>query len=173
MALELYDVSIPVYLQGMRNLQAIMDKAETHAKEAGDNLSDYLGAKLADDMLPFTRQIQMVSDTAKGGAGRLAGVTPPAMPDEETTWDQLKERLAKTIAFVESIKPDQVHADPTRKIEMQFPGRTMSFTARDFLFGFSLPNFFFHITTAYGMLRHKGVPLGKADYLMGAAAASF
>ena len=164
MALSLYDASIPVYLQMLRNLSAIMDKAEAQ----GRDLAAYMEARLAPDMHPFSRQIQMASDAAKGGAARLAGVAPPSMPDTETTWAELKERLAKTIDFVSSIKPEQVNGDENRTVELPLPGRTMTFTARDFLFNFGLPNFFFHVTTAYGLLRKEGVPLGKMDFLAGA-----
>ena len=164
MALSLYDASIPVYLQMLRNLSAIMDKAEAQ----GGDLADYKEARLAPDMHPFSRQIQMVSDAAKGGAARLAGVAPPSMPETETTWAELKERLAKTIDFVSSIKPEQVNGDENRTVELPLPGRTMTFTAKDFLFNFGLPNFFFHVTTAYGLLRKQGVPLGKMDFLAGA-----
>ena len=161
MALSLYDASIPVYLQMLRNLSAIMDKAEAQ----GGDLAAYMEARLAPDMHPFSRQIQMVSDAAKGGAARLAGVAPPSMPDTETTWAELKERLAKTIDFVSSIKPEQVNGDENRTVELPLPGRTMTFTAKDFLFNFGLPNFFFHVTTAYDLLRQAGVPLGKRDFL--------
>ena len=164
MALSLYDASIPVYLQMLRNLSAIMDKAEAQ----GGDLAAYMEARLAPDMHPFSRQIQMVSDAAKGGAARLAGVAPPSMPDTETTWPELKARLQKTIDFVSSIKPEQVDGDENRTVELPLPGRTMTFTARDFLFNFGLPNFFFHVTTAYGLLRKQGVPLGKMDFLAGA-----
>ena len=164
MALSLYDASIPVYLQMLRNLSAIMDKAEAQ----GGDLAAYMEARLAPDMHPFSRQIQMASDAAKGGAARLAGVAPPSMPDTEATWAELKERLAKTIDFVSSIKPQQVNGDETRTVELPLPGRTMTFTAKDFLFNFGLPNFFFHVTTAYGLLRKQGVPLGKMDFLAGA-----
>ena len=168
MALSLYDASIPVYLNMMRNLAAIMAKAEAHAKETGADVASYLEARLASDMHPFSRQIQMVSDAAKGGAARLAGVTAPSMPDTETTWDELKARLQKTIDFVASIKPEQVNGDENRTVELTLPNRTLTFTARDFLFNFGLPNFFFHVTTAYGLLRQQGVPLGKMDFLAGA-----
>lgn len=169
MALSLYDVSIPVYLNMLRNISAIMDKAEAHAKEKGDELSAYLEARLSQDMLPFSRQIQMISDAAKGGAARLAAISPPSMPDVETTWAELKERLAKTIAFIESIKRDQIDGGEDRTIELPLPGRTMTFTGRDFLTNFALPNFLFHVTTAYGLLRSKGVPLGKMDFLAAGA----
>ena len=168
MALSLYDASIPVYLQMQRNLLAIMDKAEAHAQENGTDLAAYLQARLTPDMHPFFRQIQMVSDSAKGGAARLAAMAPPSFPDIETTFPELKERLAKTIAFVESIQREQVDGGEDRIVELPLPGRTMTFTARDFLFNFSLPNFFFHVVTAYGLLRSQGVPLGKMDYLAGA-----
>lgn len=168
MALSLYDVSIPVYLNSLRNLAAILDKAEAHAKASGADVANYQEARLTPDMHPLTRQIQMVSDAAKGGAARLAGVAPPSMPDTETTWAELKERLQKTVDFVASINREQVDGQEERTIEMTFPGRSMTFTGKDFLTNFSLPNFFFHVVTAYGLLRKEGVPLGKMDYLAAA-----
>jgi len=162
--LSLHDVSIPVYLNGLRNLVAILDKAHGHA---GDNIASWLEARLAPDMLPLTRQIQMVSDAAKGGAARLAGIEPPSMPDTETTFAQLRERLARTIAFVETITPEMVNGREGETIELKFPQGAMTFTARDFLFNFSLPNFYFHVVTAYGLLRKEGAPLGKMDFLAG------
>lgn len=164
MSLSLYDVSIPVYLNGLRNLVAILEKSTTHA---GPNIASWLDARLAPDMHPLTRQIQMVSDAAKGGAARLANIEPPSMPDTETTIDELRERLAKTIAFVESIKPEQVDGRETATIELKFPNGSMTFSGRDFLFNFSLPNFYFHAVTAYGLLRKEGAPLGKMDFLAG------
>jgi hypothetical protein len=119
-------------------------------------------------MHPLTRQVQMASDAAKGGAARLAGAEPPSFPDVETTFPELKERIAKTIAFLETIKPDQIDGAEERTIELKTPTRTMTFNGRDFLFRFSLPNFLFHVVTAYGVLRGQGVPLGKMDYLAGA-----
>lgn len=168
MSLSLYDASIPVYLQMLGNLSAILDKAEAHAKANGADVASYMEARLAPDMHPLTRQIQMASDAAKGGAARLAGITPPTMPDTEATWPQLKERIQNTIDFVRSIKLEQVEGDVNRTVELPLPGRTMTFTAKDFLFSFSLPNFLFHVTTAYGLLRQQGVPLGKMDFLAGA-----
>jgi len=171
MSVPFYDVSIPTYLNTLKNLGAILEKAEAHAKANGVDPADYLEVKLAPDMAPFTRQIQMATDAAKGGTARLAAVTPPSFPDTETTWAELKERVAKTIAFVGSIKPEQVNGGEGRTIELPLPGRTMTFTGVDFLNQFSLPNFFFHVVTAYGLLRSQGVPLGKMDYLAGARTA--
>jgi len=172
LSLSLYEASIPNYVRMLRNLDALLDKAAAHAKQTGVDLSSYTEAKLAEDMHPLPRQIHLASDAAKGGAARLARVEAPSMPDVEVTFPELKERIAKTLAFLETIKPEQVNGDEERIIELKFPNRTMSFTAKDFLFGFSMPNFLFHVTTAYALLRNKGVPLGKMDYLAGAQAAA-
>lgn len=170
MAYSLYDASIPVFLNSLRNLVALLDKAEAHAKSSGADVASYLEGRLAPDMHPLTRQIQMASDAAKGGGARLAAIAPPSYPDVETTWPELKERLAKTIAFLESIERGQVEGGEERTIELPLPGRTMTFTGADFLVRFALPNFYFHVVTAYGVLRHQGVPLGKMDYLAGSQA---
>ena len=170
LSLSLYEASIPAYVRMLKNLDAMLDKAEAHAKETGTDLATYTDARLAEDMHPLPRQIHLASDAAKGGAARLARVTAPSMPDVETTFPELKERIAKTLDFLSTIKPEQVNGDEERTIELPLPGRTMTFTAKDFLFGFSMPNFLFHVTTAYGLLRNKGVPLGKMDYLAGAQA---
>jgi hypothetical protein len=170
LSLSLYEASIPGYIRMLQNLDAMLDKAVAHAEQTGTDLAAYTDARLADDMHPLPRQIHLASDAAKGGAARLARIDAPSMPDVETTIPELKERIAKTIAFLETIKPEQVNGDEERTIELKFPNRTMTFTAKDFLFGFSMPNFLFHVTTAYALLRNKGVPLGKMDYLAGAQA---
>jgi hypothetical protein len=167
MTLSLYDVSIPTCLHMLRNLAALLAKAETHARETDADLSTFMAARLAPDMHPLTRQIQMATDSAKHMAASLAGVEAPSFADTEATWEELKERVAKTIAYLETIKPDQVDGDPNRNIELPLPGTTLNFTPRDFLFNVSLPNIFFHVVTAYGLLRAQGVPLGKMDYLAG------
>ncbi|WP_293905535.1 DUF1993 family protein [Phenylobacterium sp.] len=168
MALSLYDASIPVYLQMLRNLEVWIAKAEAHAAASGADVAGYLDARLAPDMGSLTKQIQLASDAAKSGAARLAGVTAPSFPDTETTWPELKARIATTIAFVEGVSRTAVEGDDSRTVELPLPGRTMTFTARNFLLQFSLPNFLFHMVTAYGLLRSQGVPLGKMDYLAGA-----
>ena len=167
MTLSLYDISIPTYLRGLQNLSSFLDKAEAHSKVQGADLTAYAEARLAPDMHPFTRQVQMASDAAKGGAARLAGIEAPAMPDTETTFPELKDRIAKTIAFLETIKKEQVDGRAGATIELPLPGRTLTFAAPDFLMQFSLANFFFHVTTAYALLRAQGVPLGKMDFLAG------
>lgn len=167
MTVSLYEASIPGYVNMLKNLAALLEKAEAHAAGKGEDPAGFLAQRLAPDMATFTGQIQLATDAAKGGAARLAGVTPPSFPDTETTWAEVKERVAKTIAFVESVDAAKVDGDPDRIIEIPTPNRTLRFTARDFIFGFSLPNFHFHVVTAYGLLRAAGVPIGKLDYLAG------
>jgi len=167
LSLSLFDASIPVYLQMLRNLTHFMTKAETFAAGEHVELSTLMEASLGHGMANFTRQIQLASDAAKSGAARLAGVEAPSMPDNEASWTELKARIAKTIAFVETIERGQVDGQENRAVVLTFPGRTMEFTGQSFLLTFSLPNFLFHITTAYDVLRSQGVPLGKMDFLAG------
>jgi uncharacterized protein len=167
LSLSLYDVSIPVYLRLLNNLSHFLDKAEAFAAEQGVALPAMADASLGHGMANFTRQIQFASDAAKSGAARLAGVEAPSMPDTETTFPELKARIARTVEFVSSIKPEQLEGDVNREIVLKFPNGSMTFTAKDFLTTFSLPNFIFHVTTAYGLLRSQGVPLGKMDFLAG------
>jgi hypothetical protein len=167
MSLSFYEASVPVYRRMLSNLSTILDKAEAHAAEKGIDVATFAGARLADDMRPLTAQVQMATDSAKGGAARLSGAEPPSFADTETTFPELKDRIARTIAFLDTVKPEHLEGAEGRTIELKFPQRTMSFSAREFLLGFSIPNFLFHVTTAYDILRAQGVPLGKADYLAG------
>jgi hypothetical protein len=167
MSVSLYDISIPTYRRGLQNLASFLGKAEAHAKARGDDLAVYAEARLAPDMHPFTRQVQIATDSAKGGAARLAGVEAPKMEDVETTFPELKDRIARTIAFLDTISKAQVDGRVGATIELPLPSGTMRFAAPDFLMQFSLPNFYFHVTTAYDLLRSKGVPLGKLDFLAG------
>ena len=168
MAYTIYDASIPVMTRALTNLSKILDKAVAQAKADDLPLSELLEARLAPDMKPLPFQIQSASDAAKGCAARLAGIEPPSMPDTETTFPELKQRLEKTIAFLATIKPEQLAGAEDRTIVLKFPQGEMKFTGRDFLAGFALPNFFFHVTTAYALLRHKGIAIGKMDFLGGA-----
>jgi len=129
MSISLYDVSIPTYRRGLKNLASFLDKAEAHALANGADLATYAEARLAPDMHPFTRQIQIASDGAKGGASRLAGVAPPKMEDTETTFAELRERIAKTIAFLDTITKEQVDARDGATIELPLPGGTITFVA--------------------------------------------
>jgi len=167
MAFTIYEASIPPMIRSLENLSKILDKAVSQAKSEDKGLNALLEARLAPDMHPFTRQIQIVSDSAKGCAARLAGIEPPSMPDTETTFPELQERIGKTIAFLKSINAEQLTGAEDRTVILKFPQGEMKFSGRDFLTGFALPNFYFHVTTAYGLLRHKGINIGKMDYLGG------
>ena len=169
LSLSLYDASVPVYVTMLKNLSHFMDKAETHAASGGPSLQTLMEANLGHGMANFTRQIQFASDGAKSGAARLAGVEPPSMPDTETTWPELKERIAKTIAFLDTIKKEEVDGRHDAVIELPLPGQTLKFAAPNFLMQFAVANFLFHVTIAYGLLRAQGVPLGKMDFLAGGA----
>ena len=165
MSVSLYDVSIPVFTLSLTNLAAILDKAASHAESKKVDPKVIPAARLIVDMLPLSSQIQIACDTAKGAAGRLAGVEIPKHPDTETTLDELKARVAKTLDFIKTIKPEQLQGAETREIVLQFPSSTFKFTGLNYLTNFVLPNFFFHVTTAYALLRKNGVDLGKRDFL--------
>jgi hypothetical protein len=167
MSFSIYDVSIPPMIRSLENLSKIIDKAVAQAKDKNIDLKTLLEARLAPDMHPFTRQIQIATDSAKGGAARLAGIEPPSFADTEATFPELKERIAKTIAFLKSVPAEKLAGAETRKVEMKIPNRTLEFSGKDFLTGMTLPNFYFHVTTAYDLLRHKGIEIGKMDYLGG------
>jgi len=167
MSFSIYDASIPTMIRSLTNLSKIMDKAVAQAKAGNMPLSALLEARLAPDMHPFPNQIQIASDAAKGCAARLAGVDAPAMPDTEKTFPELQARLAKTIEFLRSVPSAKFAGAEDRTITLNFPGGEMKFSGRDYLTGFALPNFFFHVTTAYGLLRHKGINIGKMDFLGG------
>jgi len=162
---SMYSLSIPVFQRSLTNLSAILDKAAAHAQERKIDPAALLDARLYPDMLPFTRQIQLSTDFAKGAAARLAGDAPPKFDDVEVGFSQLKERIARTIAFVNSVAPDRIVGSEERVIELKTATRSLRFTGLEFLAHYALPNFFFHVTTAYAILRHNGVPIGKEDFL--------
>jgi len=165
MTLSIYDASIPVLMRGLTNLSAILTKAEASAEARKIDPAVLLASRLAPDMFPLSRQVQIVSDGAKGGAARLAGVEAPSFPDTETTFAELQERITKTVAYLDSLKAEQFDGAESREIVLKTPNGDFSFTGRSFLLTFVLPNSFFHVTTAYNILRHNGVDLGKFDYL--------
>ena len=165
MSISLYDVSIPVLTLTLSNLSAILDKAASHADTKKVDPKAIPQARLIVDMLPLSAQIQIACDTAKGAAARLAGVDIPKHEDTEATLPELKARVAKTLDFIKTIKPEQVQGAETREIVLQFPQTTLKFTGINYLTNFVLPNFFFHVTMAYALLRKNGVDLGKRDFL--------
>jgi hypothetical protein len=165
MSLSMYQASIPAFVQMLNNLSAILDKAEAHAANSKIDPEVLLNYRLAPDMLPFVRQIQIAADLAKGAAARLAGVEVPKHDDIEKTFADLKARLAKTAAFVQSFKPIEIDGSEDREINLTLGEHTMSFKGQPYLVHFVMPNFYFHCTTAYDILRHCGVELGKRDFI--------
>jgi hypothetical protein len=165
MSLSMYQASVPVFLQMLNNLSAILEKAEAYAGNRKVDPEILINYRLAPDMLPFVRQIQIAADLAKGAVARLAGVEVPKHDDTEKTFADLKARIAKTVAFVESFRPDDIDGSEDRDISLTLGEHTMSFKGQPYLVHFVLPNFYFHCTTAYDILRHCGVELGKRDFI--------
>ena len=165
MAIDLYDLTVPAFLRGFAALSAFLTKAESWAAENDVDPADLLTAKLYDDMAPLTAQIQRASDTAKGAAVRIGGIENVPMADGETTFADLQSRIARTVDFLEAVPPEAMNGQEARPVTLTTPSRSVDFTGLGFAQGFVLPNFYFHVTTAYAILRMKGVPLGKLDYL--------
>lgn len=165
--MTLYDVSIPVLRRGLVNMSSCLAKGADYLTAQGLPESHLLEARLAEDMHPFPKQIQIASDAAKGAAARLSDIEVASFPDTEATIAELQERIAKTIAVLDAVDPAAVAGREDADIVMKLPNREIHFTGLSYVQNFVLPNFFFHATTAYAIMRHKGVPLGKLDYLGG------
>jgi hypothetical protein len=165
MTISMYSASVPYFIRMLGNLKAILEKGAAHAAARKFDPIVLFNSRLAPDMLPLVRQVQIASDNAKGCPARLAGIDPPKFEDNETTYAQLIERVDKTLAFLKSLKPSQVDGSEGRQIVLKFPNNTYNFKGQDYLSFFAIPNFTFHIVTAYNILRHNGVELGKADFL--------
>jgi hypothetical protein len=165
MSLSLYDASIPTFLHTLRSLKAILEKAVAHAEARKFDPNVFVGMRLYPDMLPFSRQVQIASDAAKGAAARLSGSEPPKFEDNETTMAELIARVNKTIDYLQGFKPEQFAGDDNRVITLKSPRGTLNFTAVNFVRHWALANFFFHVTAAYALLRHGGVEIGKHDFL--------
>ena len=165
MALSMYDVSIPAFIRALSNLSAILEKGAAHAQAQGMDPADLIQTRLIADMDALPAQVQRASDAAKGCVARLAGVDIPSYADTETTFPELQARIAKTVDYLKSIRPEQLEGSETRVVELKLRQGTITFDGKSYLLGFALPNFYFHVTTAYDILRHKGVQIGKTDYL--------
>jgi hypothetical protein len=164
--MSFYDASVPAYLQILGSLSGLLTKAEAHCKAKNIQPEVLLNARLYPDMLPFSRQIQLASDFAAKGCARLTHSDVPSTPDTEKSFDELKQRLAKTIDYVKTFKPAQFDGADTR--DVTFPAgadKSITLKGQQFLNGFSFPNFYFHAATAHGILRHNGVEIGKRDFL--------
>jgi hypothetical protein len=165
MSISMYDFSIPVIMRGLNNLSAILDKAAAHAAARKFDSVVLAQARLFPDMHPLVRQVQMACDTAKGAAARLAGIEVPKHEDTETTIAELKARIAKTVDFLKSVTAAQLKDAENRAIEIKFPNGSWKFTGIAYLNDFVLPNFYFHVSVAYALLRKNGVEIGKGDFL--------
>ncbi len=164
--MSFYDATVPAYLQMLNSLSGLLTKAEAHCKAKNIQPEVLLGARLYPDMLPFAKQIQLVSDFAAKGCARLTHSEVPSTPDTEKTFDELKQRLAKTIDYVKSFKPAQFEGADAKDVTFPAgPDRSITMTGQQFLNSFSFPNFYFHAATAHGILRHNGVEIGKRDFL--------
>ena len=165
MTISMYQASTPRFANILRNLSAILDKAEAHCAAKKIEPSAFTTFRLFPDMFAFTRQVQIACDTAKGAVARLAGVDIPKHEDTEQTFADLKARIAKTIDFIESVKPERVDGAEDKEIVLQMRSGDRRFKGLQYLLGHAYPNFYFHVTTAYALLRHNGVELGKIDFL--------
>jgi hypothetical protein len=161
----MYQVSVPVFVRGLNVLSSLLKKGEEHADASGMVPDMLLGARLAEDMLPLSAQVQRASDASKLCVARLCGVDAPKFEDNEASFQQLQERIAKTIAYLESLPQAQFDGADGCEVTLAFGAFSQSFTGQSYLLSFALPNFYFHITTAYGILRAQGVKIGKLDYL--------
>ncbi|WP_027150321.1 DUF1993 family protein [Methylobacter tundripaludum] len=164
MSLTMYQASIPVFVRMLDNLSGILDKAAAHAEARKIDPAIFVNARLAPDMFPLSRQVQIATDMVKGCAARLAGIEVPSYEDNETTFSELQARIAKTKAFIESVSASQVDGSEERKITLKFGSKELSFLGQAYLLDFVLPNVHFHLTTTYAILRHNGVEIGKKDY---------
>ena len=165
MTISMYHASVPVLLQGLKALSSILTKAETNAAERKIDPQVFLSARLAPDMFTLTRQVQIATDHAKGAPSRLSGRTAPKFEDNEASFADLQARIAKTVELLKGFAATDMDGSADRAIELKSGSRELSFTGLQYLLHFALPNFYFHCTTAYDILRHNGVPLSKTDFI--------
>jgi hypothetical protein len=165
MTISMYQASAPRFVNTLKNLSAILDKAQAHAEAKKIEPSVLLNCRLYPDMFPLKRQVQVACDTAKGAVARLAGLEVPKHEDTEETFAELKARIAKTVAFIETIKSSQIDGGEDKNIHLKLGSREIDWKGMQYLLGYALPNFYFHAVTAYDILRHNGVELAKRDYI--------
>jgi len=165
MTLSMYQASAPRFVHLLKNLSAILDKAKAHAEAKKIDELVLTSSRLYPDMYPLARQVQIACDSAKGAVARLAGVDVPKHEDTEKTFDELKARIEKTLAFIATVKAAQVDGSEEKEVVLKIGGKDLPFKGMAYLLGFAWPNFFFHLTTAYNILRHNGVELGKRDFV--------
>jgi hypothetical protein len=168
MSLSMHQSSIPVFVRNLNNLSAILKKGEDHANEREIDESVFVNARLAPDMFPLSRQVQIACDVVKGASARLSGVEAPKHEDNETSFAELYTRISNTIEFLNSLPEEKINGTEDKEIKMKAGPFDLEFTGGDYLLGWALPNLYFHVATAYNILRHNGVDVGKMDYLGGA-----
>lgn len=167
MTISLYQASVPVFERALRNLRHILEKGAAHARERGVDPDSLLQLRLIDDMLPLSRQVQIACDMAKNGASRLAGQEPESIADDETTLEQLYARIDRTLALLQGFDASRIDGQEARDIHLKMRSGELRFNGQDYLLTFVLPNLYFHVTTAYALLRREGAPLGKTDFIAG------
>lgn len=165
MSIDVYDQTIAALSRGLLNLDAIVGKAEAYAEERGIDPTVLVQARLYPDMLPFVSQIRIATDTAKGAAARLSATELPSWPDDEQNFAEIHGRVRKALDFLSRFNRGQFEGSEGRNIELKLGKQHVKFSGREYILGFVLPNFYFHLATAYAILRHNGVPLGKRDFL--------
>ena len=165
MRISMYQASAPRFANTLRNLSVILDKAQAHADAKKMDPAALCGCRLIADMFPFARQVQVACDTAKGAVARLAGIEVPRHEDVEQTPAELKQRIAKTIDFILSVKPERIDGSEEKEVVLKLGGKETRFSGLQYLLGHACPNFYFHVTTAYDILRANGVEIGKRDYI--------
>ena len=165
MALSMYQACVPVITQMLNGLSVVLDKSAAYCAEKKYEESAFLQARLFPDMFTMARQVKQATDFGRNAPGRLAGVASPAFPDADSSFAELKDRVAKSLDFVKGFSPAQLDGTEEKEISWTAGTRQMSFNGQEYLLHFCLPHFFFHCTTAYAILRHNGVEIGKRDYL--------
>ncbi len=165
MTISMYQALVPPIIRALNNLMAILEKGDAHAEARKIEPSILITSRLYPDMLPLVRQVQIASDIARRGAARLAGLEAPQMEDTETTFPELITRLQKTVTYLETLTPEQIDGSEEKSISLPIGKETMNFEGLPYLLYFILPNVYFHVTTAYNILRHCGVEIGKRDFL--------
>jgi len=164
-AISVFDQTVSAMSRVLLNLDAIVTKAEQYAEEKRINPVVLIQARLYPDMLPFVAQVRIATDTAKGAAARLSGTDMPSWADDEATFEDIHGRIRKALNYLAGFKPEQFEGSETKNIELKLPNRTMQFVGKDYVLGFVIPNVYFHVTTAYNILRHNGLVIGKLDFL--------
>jgi hypothetical protein len=167
MSITMYQASVPIFRQYLESLSGVLAKASAHTQQRKIDPDAFCQARLFPDMFPLAKQVQLTADFAKNATSRIAGQEPPRFTDDEKGFEELRGRIAKTLAHIGSIPRQDIEGGEERSITIQVGGKPLTFVARNYLLHFALPNFFFHASTAYAILRENGVDLGKADFMGG------